>query len=249
MPLLSRTRHIGSEGAFNIRDLGGYETTDGRTVRWDLLYRADGLHRIPVEGTAALQPLGWRTVLDLRTTTEVEAGAFASAGLDVVHLPVIREVWGIPDEDDVDPVEFLSAQYLRMLDEGAPAIAAAFTILASADRLPAVFHCSAGKDRTGVLAALVLSSIGVPDDTIAADYHLSASAMDQLVAWLTATRPDLLEEMARQPKAYLACPPEAMHAFLAALRARFGSVAGYLDGIGVPADVRSALREVLLQPA
>jgi protein-tyrosine phosphatase len=136
-----------------------------------------------------------------------------------------------------------------MLDEGGEAIAAAFTILASAARLPAVFHCSAGKDRTGVLAALVLSALGVPDDVIAADYHLSALAVDQLVAWLKATRPELTEEMARQPKAFLSCPPEAMHAFLDALRARHGSIEAYLMGIGVESEVLARLRQVLLEPA
>ena len=249
MPVLSRERHIGCHGAFNIRDLGGYATTDGQTVRWQTLYRADGLHRVPPSAAPGLGALGWRTVLDLRTTAEVDDGAFRAAGIEVIHLPILRRTWGIPEQLDVDPVAFLSTHYVEMLDQGADAIAAAFTVLASTSRLPAVFHCSAGKDRTGVLAALVLSSIGVPDDTIAADYHLSAPAVEQLVAWLTATRPDLTEEMARQPKAYLSCPPEAMHAFLAALRARFGSVDGYLEGVGVTADVRRRLRDVLLLPA
>ena len=248
MPVLSRARSIGCEGAFNIRDLGGYTTADDRTVRWGTLFRADGLHRTPASAAPVLGALGWRTVLDLRTTAEVDAGAFRADGLEVIHLPMLRQTWGIPEQLDIDPVAFLSTHYLQMLDDGAPAIATAFTVLASTSRVPAVFHCSAGKDRTGVLAALVLSSIGVPDDTVAADYHLSAPAVEQLVAWLTATRPDLTEEMARQPKAYLSCPPEAMHTFLAGLRARFGSVDAYLDGIGVSADVRHRLREVLLEP-
>ena len=248
MPVLSRERHIGCEGAFNIRDLGGYATTDGSTVRWGTLYRADGLHRVPASAAPGLGALGWRTVLDLRTTAEVDDGAFLAGGTEVIHLPILRQTWGIPEDLDVDPVAFLSTHYLHMLDEGREAIAAAFTVLASTSRLPAVFHCSAGKDRTGVLAALLLSSLGVPDDTVAADYHLSAPAVEQLVAWLRATRPDLTEEMARQPKAYLSCPPEAMHTFLDALRVRFGSVEAYLDGIGVPADARRRLREVLLVP-
>ncbi len=249
MPVLSRARHIGCDGAFNIRDLGGYATAGGQTVRWQVLYRADGLHRIPAEGTAALDHLGWRTVLDLRTGAEVDAGAYRSGSCELIHLPILRATWGIPEVTDVEPVEFLSSHYLQMLDEGAPAIDAAFTILASSARLPAVFHCSAGKDRTGVLAALVLSALGVPDDVIAADYHLSASAVDQLVAWLRATRPELSEEMARQPKAFLSCPPEAMHTFLDALRVRHGSVEGYLVGIGVEADTLVRLRQVLLEPA
>jgi protein-tyrosine phosphatase len=247
MPVLSRVRHIPCDGAFNIRDLGGYEVADGRSVRWQVLYRADGLHRIPPDGRAAVGHLGWRTVLDLRTTGEVDVASFAAAGVEVVHLPILRETWGVPDVTDVDPVAFLSTHYLQMLDEGAGAIAGAFTILAAPVRLPAVFHCSAGKDRTGVLAALLLSALGVPDGVVAADYHLSATAVDQLVSWLNATRPDLVEEMSRQPKAFLSCPPEAMHVFLDALRARFGSVEGYLAGIGVDGDVLARLRGEMLE--
>ena len=249
MPVLSRARHIGCDGAFNIRDLGGYPTADGRSVRWQVLYRADGLHRIPAAATSSLDHLGWRTVLDLRTSGEVDAGAFRAAAAEVVHLPVLRSTWGVPEVAEVEPVAFLSTHYLQMLDEGAGAIATAFEILASPARLPAVFHCSAGKDRTGVLAALVLSALGVADDVVAADYHLSATAVEQLVAWLLATQPDLREEMARQPKAFLSCPPEAMLAFLDELRLRHGSVEAYLSAVGVGAATIERLREGLLETA
>ncbi len=99
-----------------------------------------------------------------------------------------------------------------------------------------------------MLAALMLSVLGVDDEVVAADYHLNASAVERLVAWLNLTRPDLSEEMSRQPKALLSCPPEAMHRFLQALTARYGSVEGYLTGVGVRADTLDGLRQVLLKP-
>lgn len=249
MPVLSRARHVRCDGAFNLRDLGGYPTTDGRRVRWQVLYRADGLHRVPAAGLATVGELGLRTVLDLRTTGEHDAGAFVVDGTTVLHLPILRATWGIPDAAEIDPVAFLSEHYQRMLDEGAGAIATAFEVLASPVRLPAAFHCSAGKDRTGVLAALVLAALGVPDDVIAADYARSAAAIEELVAWLVATGRDGAEEMPRQPKALLACPPEAMHAFLAGVRSRFGSPTGYLRTVGVTEEVLAGLREALLEPA
>ena len=248
MPVATRARHIGCEGAFNLRDIGGYRTSSGRTVRRGVVYRADGLHRIPPGGASAIGHLSWRTVIDLRTTAEVAGGAFQADGVEVINLPILRATWGVPEATDIDPVEFLSDHYLQMLAEGAAAIAASFAVLGSPARLPAVFHCSAGKDRTGVLAALVLSVLGVDDEVVAADYHLSASAVERLVAWLNLTRPDLSEEMSRQPKALLSCPPEAMHRFLHALRARYGSVEGYLTGSGVRADTVYGLRQVLLEP-
>jgi protein-tyrosine phosphatase len=248
MSVLSGDRHIVCDGAFNVRDLGGYAAAGGRTVRWQTLYRADGLHRIEAEAAGAVTPLGWRTILDLRTEDEFRAGAFLHhGGAEVLHLPVIRSPWDIEAVGDAAPVEFLVARYREMLDEGRTALTTAVRLLSSQERLPAVFHCSAGKDRTGVLAALVLSVLGVADETIAEDYHLSAGAMDRLVDWLRAARPDLVDHMAQQPKTFLACPPEAMLGFLGALRDRFGSAEGYLTASGVEPEALDRLRDVLLE--
>ena len=241
------SRHIDCKGAFNVRDLGGYETADGRTLRWRTLFRADGLHRVPGTSESALVELGWRTVIDLRTTAETEVGTYRCDGVEVVHLPVLRETWDIASYvDDGNHVAFLVARYLDMLEEGADAFAAAVEILASRERLPAVFHCAAGKDRTGVLASLVLAVLGVPDLQIAADYHLSALAMDQLVEWMMKNRPELMESMAQQPKHFLACPPEAMLDLLERIRSRYGSAEGYLLDAGVPSAALTSLRSLLL---
>lgn len=247
MRVLDGTRHIECEGAFNIRDLGGYVTDDGLTVRWCTLYRADGLHRIPVTSLDRARDLGWRTVLDLRTSAEREIGAYCDAGVEIVHLPVLRETWErFTLTSETDPVGFLVDRYLEMLVEGSPAIAAAVQILSTRSRLPAVFHCSAGKDRTGVLASLVLAVLGVCDEDIAMDYHLSARAMSKLVAWVVATHPELADQMSQQPPAMLACPPEAMLEFLDRVRARYGSAEGYLARVGVDESTIDALRMRLL---
>jgi protein-tyrosine phosphatase len=241
-------RHHACDGAFNVRDLGGYPSAGGRHTRWGVLFRADALHRSPNATTKVGATLGWRTVLDLRSTTEVAAGYYHSGGVEVLHLPVLEELWDVSGVDHgLDAVEYLTTRYLQMLDVGAPAFRAAVSVLADTDRLPAVFHCAAGKDRTGVLAALVLSALGVGDDDIAADYHLSAAAMDQMVQWLGRNRPEVAEQMAAHPPALLACPPAAMHAFLAGLRFRFGSVERYLGEIGVTGLELDRLRQHLLQ--
>jgi protein-tyrosine phosphatase len=247
MSVLSGDRHIVCDGAFNLRDLGGYTTADGRTVRWQTLYRADGLHRIPPGAAQAVAPLGWRTILDLRTKGEHDEGAFRHhEGADVVHLPVIRAPWDVTGVDDADPVDFLASRYMDMLDEGVDALTTAVGLLATEARLPAVFHCSAGKDRTGVIAALLLATAGVPDDDIADDYTTSSVAMAKLVEWVQARSPEAADAMAKQPAAFLSCPPEAMHVFLARIRAQWGSVAGYLRGIGVEDDTLDAVRAAFL---
>jgi protein-tyrosine phosphatase len=85
-------RHVHCDGVFNLRDLGGYRAGGGRRTRWRTLFRADGLHRAP-PSEAALRALGWRTVIDLRTIAERDAGAYSCEGVDVVHLPVLRQTW------------------------------------------------------------------------------------------------------------------------------------------------------------
>lgn len=243
------TRHVECRGVFNLRDLGGYETADGRLLRWRTLFRADGLHRVPLEARNALHDLRWRTVLDLRTLAELESGRYSCDGIDVIHLPVLRETWDAAElSRELDaPAPFLIGRYLAMADIGAPAIAAAFDVLASPARLPAVFHCSAGKDRTGILAALVLATLGVSDDLIADDYNLSAAGMARLVEWVATDQPERAAEMASQPPAFLACPPEAILGFLDALRSRHGSIDGYLASIGISAVTLVLLRDALLE--
>jgi len=244
-------RHVPfAAGAFNVRDLGGLHTIAGDTVRRGVAYRADGLHRLPVEEIERLSSLGVRTVVDLRTVGEIDAAAsLAADGIAVVHLPVLREVWpqdAFGSDAATDAVTFLVERYLEMLEEGAPAIAAIFDLLAAEASRPLAFHCSAGKDRTGVIAALLLSLLGVPDDDIAEDYTTSAVAMEKLVEWVRSQRPEAADAMAQQPAVFLACPPEAMHVFLARIRERWGSVERYLDSIGVTAPTRTSVRSAFL---
>ena len=248
----SSDRHVPfAAGAFNVRDLGGLTTVAGERLRRGVAYRADGLHRLPPEEVRRLAELGVRTVVDLRSAGEIEAAAsVAGDGIVVLHLPVLRDVWS-PEalQDDATPVDavtFLVDRYLEMLDEGAAAIAAVFELLATEGSRPIAFHCSAGKDRTGVIAALLLATAGVSDDDIAEDYTTSAVAMEKLVEWITANRPEAADAMAAQPAAFLSCPPEAMHVFLARIRRQWGSIDGYLTSIGVEPHTLAAIRRVFL---
>lgn len=239
-------RHLACEGVFNLRDLGGYRTNRGFTTRWRTVFRADGLHRIPARSARSLDHLGVRTVIDLRTDREEASGVCRLPGAETVHAPILREPWdadAFPHIDD--PVQFLVERYLYMLVNGAGAVKTVFEALAAARQRPVVFHCAAGKDRTGVVAGLLLAALGVSDETIAHDYALSAAAMKQLLLWLQVHEPEAVDAMTQQPAALLACPQAAMTTFLKHVRTRYGSVPGYLTEAGVPstllADVRNAL--------
>jgi protein-tyrosine phosphatase len=238
-------RHIEHDRVFNLRDLGGYHTSDGRSTRWGVLFRGDGLHRLATSDCAAL---GLATVLDLRTVHEVtERGRLDVHGIDWHHLPVLQTMWD-PTwfTDEITAERFLADRYLVMLAEGAESLGTALRVLADPQRLPAAFHCAAGKDRTGVLAALILSLVGVEDDTIAADYGLSRLGMGKLVEFVRVTYPERFDAMADQPAAFLDAPDDAMHIFLADLREQYGSVEAYAAEVGAGAEVVEALRANLL---
>lgn len=242
-------RHLPFEGAFNFRDLGGYPAADGRAVRWRTLYRADAVHRLPDEELDQLAERGVRSIIDLRTAEEVEKGHLHDQhrGLQHLHFDVLGTTWR-PDDlpDDADAADVLGELYVAMLSIGVDAFRGALDVLADTPRLPAVFHCAAGKDRTGVLAAMVLSLLGVDDDIIVADYAISGANMDRLVERLARERPEALTTMNDQPSAYLAAPPAAMERLLAHVHSAHGSWRGYVRDIGVDDSVVDALRSNLL---
>ena len=243
-----RDRHIGLERCFNFRDLGGYETVDGRQVRWQAVYRSDSLHRLSGTDLECAQELGLRTVIDLRATGELDRhGRFAHAhDVSFHHLPIIEEgsVHFTPLQPD-DPEPLPGVGYLDMATTGRASIAAALQVIGGGEH-PVVFHCAAGKDRTGIVAALLLSSLNVPDALIAADYHLSERAIRPALAWAEENDPGMVAEIGRLPEwAFLAREP-TVTAFLDMLRERHGSIEAYLVDAGVEIATLDALRTRLL---
>ena len=247
-----RPRRITLERAFNFRDLGGYAAGRNATVRWGFVYRADGIHRIEGADLARVSALGIRTVLDLRARGELaDHGRVAAESFSATyqHLPLMDRVWerDLPGAE-LDAVELLAGRYLDLLDQGAGSIVTALDTMADTERLPLVFHCSAGKDRTGVLAAILLSVLGVSDDDIAADYALSRAAMRELTEWVRSERPESFASMAAPPPAFLDAPPLAMRRFLALARLQHGSLTDYVSGAGLGRTEVDALRAALLSP-
>jgi len=247
-------RIIALHGAHNFRDVGGYRTDDGGTLAWRLLYRSDGLSRLDDHDVEVLDALGLQSVLDLRTERELaERGRFPVDRHPVHfhHLPMIDVTWGLDEgpEPGAPTWTFLHRKYAEMLAEGEWWVAKAFHLLAVPGALPAVFHCAAGKDRTGILAALVLSSLGVADDDVAADYALTRDGMRRMSAWAERSNPELAEALRNHPASHLAAEPEAIARLLDDLRARHGSIPGYLVTIGVSEAVLGRLRDELVVPA
>jgi protein-tyrosine phosphatase len=231
---------------FNFRDLGGYATSDGRAVRPGRLYRSDGLYRLAPDERDRFGALSVRTVVDLRRADELaKAGQLAAApGLTYHHVSLQRAAWTSVSVDAAGMARYLADQYANIAEEGAgdgTPVGRVLRLIAEADNAPLVFHCAAGKDRTGVVAALTLSLLGVPDAVIAEDYALTQRSEDRYNAWRAANDPAFVP-----PTAPSAAPAAAMHLFLTELRTRYGSVPGYAARAGVTPDHVDALRAHLL---
>ncbi|WP_412541928.1 tyrosine-protein phosphatase [Longispora sp. K20-0274] len=222
--------------AYNFRDLS---TADRDRVRPGRVYRSDALTQLDDAEWARLRGLGVRTVLDLRTPEEVvsQGRVRADAAVDYHNLSLLHTFWDTVAYDESQGVaRYLCDRYLDITEEGAAQIAACLTVLASPDAGPVVFHCAGGKDRTGVLAALVLALLGASDAAIVADYARTADTVHLVTARLAAGYGH-----GHFPP-FSACPGEAMDRFLTGLRVRHGSVDRYVASIGVPASTVAALR-------
>ncbi len=168
-------RLIALPGAFNLRDIGGYPAAGGRVTRWRTLLRSGTLHQTGPASAAELAGFGLRTVLDLRTFEEAERSPDPALGT------ASRRV-GLLGEDLAALPISLDGIYRFVIEQRGSYVAAAVRHLCAPGALPALVHCSAGKDRTGLIIALVLAAVGVPDDVIAADYALSADALGRYAA-------------------------------------------------------------------
>lgn len=245
-------RRVVLQTVHNCRDLGGYPTGDGSVTRWGQLYRADGFHRMTADDLAIVRSLGLRTVVDLRTHGELEErGHFPHHEIEVdfVHHPILDRTW---DEAEMlgtrTDHEFLVHAYTLMLAEGAPNFAGAISQLARPGALPAVFHCAAGKDRTGILAALLLGSLGVPRAVVLGDYALTGEAMARMREWALREFPEAASRIAETPSAFLAALPDALGEVLDAVVDEHGSIRRYVESIGVAPEALDALAASVLQP-
>lgn len=157
-------RVINPEGTTNFRDLGGYIAYEGSQIAWRTLFRSDSLDRLTEEGVRTFLTLGIRTVVNLRSenTDAVDVPGVVSA-VKMISLP-----W-----DMKGATEDVPQTYRNFLRDNLSVFREVFFLLADAKNLPLLFHCAAGKDRTGVLAAVILKSLGVSDEIICADYMLT----------------------------------------------------------------------------
>lgn len=240
-------RHIPLEGAVNFRDLGGYRTASGRTIRWRTFFRADDLSRLTRTDRDAVRRLGIATVVDLRSRSEVERDRFPVDEIPVAfhHVPLVAALPAF--EDFRRGPEFFAAHYLDIAHRAGDQIARALEIVADPKAHPVIVHCAAGKDRTGVLVAVVLALLGVEDRHIAEDYALSAAAMDALLHRIVERMPEQRAAIMEVAAVMFSAAPAAITALLDGLRQEHGSIAAYAAAYGAGRDVVQALQSSLLE--
>ena len=251
-------RTLALRTAVNLRDIGGYPAANGSRIKWGLIYRSGTLYDLSDDDAAALAGRGIKLICDFRSGQEASAAPDDVTRFGARHEPMPLDA----DHDSMRRlrVAMFQPRKLRdlmresyselMLERNAPLVGRFLRLVADADNLPLLFHCTAGKDRTGMAAMILMSLLGVPDDVIAADYSLSNAFHDQFrvfvgeavrkLRWIGMNVDDLYP--------LLIADPELMREALESVRQRYGSVENYVvSRCGVAAATISKLRELLLE--
>jgi protein-tyrosine phosphatase len=230
------TRDLVWDGCLNVRDLGGLPTEDGGVTRFGSVVRADNVRKLSEDGWKALTEYGVTTIVDLRLAEELAEDPSRELDLDVLHIPVFDSdpaFWAALDARlaRLDASAHKREAYLATLHRCRHRFGAAFAAVANARAGIVVVHCAGGKDRTGLVSALLLRNAGVGVDDIATDYALAEERLAELRdAYVAAATDDADRELRLRLSA---APAAAMRGVLEELDRRYGGVGGYLREAGV----------------
>jgi protein-tyrosine phosphatase len=240
-------RHLNLEGASNFRDLGGYGTQDGRTVRWRQIFRSNHLGHLTAGDIAVVRGLGVKSAFDFRGTDERAAAVCALTEIAVHSLPIeptvvaaLRARLAAGRLSSTDAVEIMRESYRNYVRLNTHSFRMLFAHLIE-DRAPLVIHCTAGKDRTGFACALILRALGVPDDAIAEDYLLTNRFYRRDPSAGTDLPEDVRQAIGSVQASFL-------DAGFDAIRADYGDLGNYFrDGLGLGEVERRTLKARYLQ--
>ena len=232
------------DGLVNLRDLGGLPTASGETTLPGRLLRSESPHTLSETGLRSLLDLGIGAVVDLRTTSEREhrPSPLVEAGVHTSHAPIFTD-----DEDYPDHLATAAEVYCWWLRERQTGVAAAMNAVADAPSAPILVHCHAGKDRTGVVVALVLRLAGVDVDTIADDYAISGVQLAEMLARDRLTAVERGMDAVRVERLFTV-RREAMVQTMACVDSEFGGAVSLLRGVGIDDGRIGRLSNLLLSP-
>ena len=248
---MQRSRDLAWDGCLNVRDLGGHPTEDGGETRYDSVVRADSLHQLTEDGWRAVVEYGIRTVVDLRMDEEREGDPPATAPVDLLHVSLFDDDKAVFEEVEAaaraapDAAAATREVYLLFLEHFKANVATAIRAVVNAPEGGVVVHCMGGKDRTGLVTALLLELAGVDHEQIAADYALSEERLrPRHELWFAEAETEAERERLRR---VAQTPASSIAEVLAELRRRYGGVEGYLQAAGLSDDdlrlARARLRD------
>ena len=235
------------EGCFNVRDAGGWSTWSGRHMKAGLLYRADEPVRITSAGRAVIDALDLRAVIDLRSRYHFDRGPGFADPTRTHHVPVVDRVIATDEPRRVDSPADMALLYDEMVEfQRANVVRAVEIVAAHVGEGPVLVHCLAGKDRTGIVIALIHAAIGVPLDSIVDDYARSDAPTrrrrSEMLAHPVAGDPDVV----KASHVIWTSPALTMELFATRAVERFGSLEAWPTGLGVSAGAVANLRRHLL---
>jgi protein-tyrosine phosphatase len=242
-------RHLNLEGASNFRDLGGYPTADGSTLRWRQLFRSNHLGHLTETDVSVVRGLGVQTAFDFRGTDERKAAACVMPEIDVRSLPIeptvvaaLRAKLQARALLSADALEIMRESYRGYVRTNTHSFREMFNHLVNADA-PSIIHCTAGKDRTGFAVALILNALGVPNSVISEDYLLTNRYYRRDPNSAPDLPADVRQAIGSVDSSFLAAGFEAVNA-------QYGDLESYFrDGLGLGAQERAELKQRYLQAA
>jgi protein-tyrosine phosphatase len=240
-------RLIKLDGCLTFRDLGGYTTRGGGALRWRQVFRSDALHLLSDADVVHLRAtLRLAGVIDLRSTTELQAdgrGRIGAAPFRFHHLPLFDGM--TVSSEEARAARSLAERYFLLAEFAKEAIGRVIAAIAASGG-PVVYHCAAGKDRTGVISAVLLGILDVEEELIVADYVATQENLESIVERLMESR-GYRDVLSALPPETLHANPETMLAFLEQIRQRYGSMVEYACSAGVGAETVERLRGRLLE--
>jgi protein-tyrosine phosphatase len=246
------SNHREPDGIHNFRELSGYPTEGGGRVREGMIFRSGALELMSDDDYAWLRDvIGVHTILDLRHADELamrkgphpldEHVVSHSIFPETVRVDeLIAELNGIYGSG-ISP-----GRYLHYLDIGGDRLAEAFRLFADESNYPVLVHCTAGKDRTGVLLGMLMDVLGCKDEDIAHEYGLSEAAIDRLIAYLRSSGREI-QGTEEELRARLATPPDRMAGFVKLLREKYGSSEAFFESKGISKQEIARVRDLLTQ--
>ncbi|MBK9927822.1 MAG: tyrosine-protein phosphatase [Anaerolineales bacterium] len=257
----TKNRRLPFSGAKNFRDLGGYPTANGKTLRWGMLYRSDGLHTLTNADQKLLSTLSLDRIIDFRAGWEKENRSDRlPVGMNIrqVEIPILdssTEAWHNSNKEmakglkKTDPYKHMIQTNIELGTRFTPEMKKFMQEVFSAQGKPVLFHCSAGKDRTGFASAILLRMLGVSQETIMEDYLLTNQYLIPGYRWnLLFVRLMWGKLLLEKVKGFLAADPSYLSAAFEAIDREYGSFDNYIrDGLGLGEEDIERLKLVYLE--